>query len=193
MSNPFFRYFLGFRLDASARALLATIAKQRGQPTRPELFHLTLCVIREMMERDPFLAARVAAALTGHSLSSVPIRLGRVKAEELGPMATTVGRQEDIKQFYETLVGLLAARGIFPLHRKSGLRPHVTLGYMPRDFDPFPIAVEWFPQELLLIESHVGDSRHQVVGSWPLLPTPQGTLPFEMPVEPVGSVRANRV
>ena len=193
MNNPFFRYFLGFQPDPFARDLLAAIAKQLGQSMRPDKLHLTLCVVAEVEERDRFLAARIAAALAGHSLSSVPIRLSRVKAGELGPMATTVGRQEDIKQFYEMLIGLLAARGILPLHRKSGLRPHVTLGYMPRDFDPFPIAVEWFPQELLLIESHVGDSRHQVVGSWPLLPTPQGTLPFEMPVEPVGSVRANRV
>ena len=88
MGNPFFRYFLAFWPDASTRALLAAIAKQLGQSTRPDLLHLTLCVIKEVVERDPFLAARIAAALTGHSLSSVPVRLGRVKAGELGPMAT---------------------------------------------------------------------------------------------------------
>jgi len=108
-------------------------------------------------------------------------------------MAKTVGRQEDIKQFYEMFTGLLAARGIFPLYRASGLRPHVTLGYKPRRFEALPIAVEWLPHELLLVESHVGDGRHQVVDRWPLLPPPQGTLPFEMPIESVGSVRASRV
>jgi 2'-5' RNA ligase len=179
MSNPSFRYFLGFRPDAFARELLAAIARQLGQSMRPDLLHLTLCVIWEATECDRFLAARVAAALAGHSFSSVPIRLGRVKAGELGPMATTVGRLEDITQFYEMVVGLLATRGIFPLYRESGLHPHVTLGYKPRRFNPLPIAVEWVPQELLLIESHVGESRHQVIGRWPLLPPAQGMLRFE--------------
>jgi 2'-5' RNA ligase len=189
MRSPSYRYFLGFRPDAFACELLATLAKQLGQPTRPDLLHLTLCVVADVGERDPFLAARIGAALAGRSLSSVPIRLGRVKAGALGPMATTLGKQEGIQQFYETLVGLLAARGVFPLHRDSGLHPHVTLGWTPRQFDPFRVAVEWLPQELLLIESRVGYTRHQVVGRWPLLPPPQGTLPLEMRVEPTGALR----
>ena len=179
MHDPFYRYFLGFRPDPSARDALAAVAQGIGQRSRPQLLHFTLCVIAEVGKPDPFGAARVEAALAGHALSSLPIRLGRVHAGDHGALVRTIGRQEDIQSFYQTLVNLLAARGIAPLHRQTGLHPHVTLGHEPCQFDPFDIAVEWFPQELLLIESEVGNSRHQIVGRWPLLPPAQGILVFE--------------
>jgi 2'-5' RNA ligase len=179
LRDPFFRYFLASRPDARARQALAAIAEKVGQQPRPELLHLTFCVIAEVSVRDPLFAARVGAILADHSLSSVPIRLGKVRAGELGPMVRTIGRQMDIKQFYRTLTEPLASCGIFPRHRKSGLRPHVTLGYAPVQFDPFNVVIEWLPRELLLIESEVGNGRHHVVGRWPLLPPIQGSLCFE--------------
>lgn len=49
--------------------------------------------------------------------------------------------------------------------------PHLTLGY--RDGAPFTRAIpaiEWQVQELVLIHSFVGQTRHEVVKSWPLAP-----------------------
>lgn len=183
MSDPFYRYFLGFRPDHTLRRYIAAVARKAGQRFQPELSHLTLCVIEEAAVRDLFLHRRVDAALASRALHSFCIFLGRVQGNDHGAAVRTIGSQDGIQDFYQMLVRLLAVRGISPLYRKSGLHPHLTLGYAASRFDPFKIAVEWFPNELLLIESEVGNGKHQVIGRWPLLPSPQGSLPFEMPVQ----------
>ena len=73
---------------------------------------------------------------------------------------------------------MLETQGLEPMHRKSGLRPHITLGYGACDFEPIPAAWRWTPRELVLIESHVGHSRHRVLQSWSLLAPAQGAFDF---------------
>jgi 2'-5' RNA ligase len=177
----FYRYFLGFRANPRLSRFLAAIGADVGQSVRPELLHLTLCVIAEAGERDHFLSSRVRAVLAGPALHSFGIALGRVSGGSGGALVRTIGRQEGIQDFYSALVRLLARRGLVPLHRKSGLHPHITLGHEPCRFDRFNVAIEWFPSELLLIESEVGRSRHTILGRWPLLPPRQGFLPFDRP------------
>ena len=177
----FYRYFLGVRPNPLIRQMLARIAAHAGQEMDPELFHLTLCVIAEVGERDPFLLPRVRAALADQLLCSFRVALGRVRGGRKGAVVRTRGRQDEIQFFYRLLVRLLTTRGIEPMHRKSGLHPHVTLGHVACAFDPHKIALEWFPDELLLIESEVGRTRHNVIGRWPLLPPRQGLLPFDEP------------
>lgn len=176
-----YRYFLGFRSDLHARHSLSAAGKKAGQAGKgvpEELLHLTLCVVGETRERDPFLPKRVEAALAGQTLASIPIPLGRVKGGALGAAARTIGPQDAIQDFYSRLVRLLASRDINPLHRASGLHPHVTLRHDRCDFTPFMIEAEWIPDELLLIESEVGLRRHNVLQRWPLLGPTQGWLPF---------------
>jgi 2'-5' RNA ligase len=178
----FYRYFLGFRTDPGLGRSLAAIGAEAGQRVRPELLHLTLCVIAEEGERDRFVLSRVGAALAGRALHAVRIALGRVSGGAGGAAVRTIGRQDDIQDFYGALARWLAGRGLAPLHRTSGLHPHVTLGHDPCLFHSFNVAIEWLPDELLLIESEVGRSRHNLLGRWPLLPPRQGRLPFAEPV-----------
>lgn len=182
--DPPYRYFLGFRPHESLRVALVAIAKRAGQQLRSRLLHLTLCVVAENEQRDAFLGARVGAALDDQALSSCMVRLGRVHAGPHGALLRTIGRQPDIQDFYRKLLYLLDKRDIAPLRRKSGLRPHVTLGYGPCRFYPFDVALEWMPNELLLIESEVGKSVHHVIASWPLLPPAQGMLCFDTKSQP---------
>lgn len=179
--RDFYRYFLGFRPDPAGRALLASLAGRTGQmwPSMAgERLHLTLCVIAEAVVRDYFLLSRIDAAFAGFALNAPVIRLGRVNGGPQGALVRTIGRQDGIQDFYRTLLRLLAARGFAPLHRKSGLCPHVTLGHDSCRFAPFNLALEWSPCTLLLIESEVGLGRHNVLGRWPLLQPGQGVLPF---------------
>jgi RNA 2',3'-cyclic 3'-phosphodiesterase len=177
----FYRYFLGFRTDPRLSRTLAAIGAGAGQRVRPGLLHLTLCVIAEVEARDRFLLSRVGAALAGQALHAVRIALGRVVGGPGGAAVRTIGRQDDLQDFYGALVRWLAGRGLAPLHRRSGLHPHVTLGHDPCRFESFNIAIEWLAGDLLLIESEVGRSRHNVLGRWPLLPPRQGLLPFDPP------------
>ncbi|HEX4738306.1 MAG TPA: hypothetical protein VH331_12165 [Allosphingosinicella sp.] len=187
MRQPFYRYFLAFRPNrAQCRLLgsLAGIAGQNGKRVEEDYLHLTLCVIAELARRNEFMAARVASALADHPLTSCPFWLGPLRGGENGAAVHAMKRQREIQAFYRKLVALLAARDILPLHRKSGLRPHVTLGYDPCVLEPLVLPFEWTPDELLLIESEVGRGVHNVLARWPLLPPRQGRLPFEDPPEP---------
>lgn len=182
MRQPdFYRYFLGCRPGPDLRCLLAGLGEAARQEVRIDLLHLTLCVIAEGRERDHFLLPRVQAALAGQPLGSFQIRLGRVRGNCHGAMVGEIGRQDQIQDFYRALIRMLGTRDIVPLHRKSGLKAHITLGYEACDMEPFRFPFEWFPDQLLLIESEVGATKHNVLGSWPLLPPPQGSFPFGLP------------
>lgn len=189
MSSIFYRYFLAFRPDPLLRfelARLCDVVGQFGRRVTVEYLHLTLCVIAEFAYRDSFIARRADAALANHPLSSCKIRLGTVSGGPNGAAIFGLGPQDEIQDFYRLLLWLLARQRISPLHRKSGLRPHITLGYDPSTFQQFRFLREWVPGELVLIESEVGRGIHNVLHRWPLDPPPQGLLPFDcgLPLQP---------
>jgi 2'-5' RNA ligase len=181
---PAFRYFLGFRPDPPLRALLAAlqpIAGQREHHVAPPRLHLTLCAIAETATSDAAIVARTATALAGDLPEAPPIRLGRVHARATGAEVVTRGSRREICAFYDAVAARLRAHGIDPLHRKAGLRPHVTLGYDACEFAPFDIAAWWLPGELLLIESHIGRGAHAVLLRLPLAPPAQASFAFDEP------------
>jgi 2'-5' RNA ligase len=188
MRKPdFYRYFLASRPDPILRAALVSLREPAGQfdrLVRADHLHLTWCVVAEPEERDRFILPRVEAALSGHLFASGPLWLGRVRGGPGGAAVCSRGRKPEILSLYRALVAALAARDIHPLHRKSGLNPHVTLGHDRCGFDPFLVLHEWIPDELLLIESEVGNGVHNVLARWPLLAPRQGFLPFEPPPPP---------
>jgi 2'-5' RNA ligase len=177
----FFRYFFAFRPDPFLRCWLASLADAAGQSARrvrAEYFHLTLCVIAELAHRDHFIAARADSALAGRALSSCPLWLGWLRGGPHGAAVRATRGQHEIQDFYRMLLACLAGRDILPLHRKSGLRPHVTLGRDPYALAPLKLPRMWIPDELLLIESEVGRGVHNVLVRWPLLPPRQGAFAF---------------
>jgi 2'-5' RNA ligase len=186
----FYRYFLGLRPNPQMYPLFQRICEALGLPSRLDLLHLTLCVIAETEERDHFVARRVRRALCDAKLHSFAVNLSRVRAGPHGAIAHTFGRQDEIQDFYSALARLLRACGIQPLHRKSGLHPHVTLGHRACEAELLRIAIRWFPSELMLIESEVGRTKHNVLERWSLLPPRQSLLPFDDGIAPRRDERA---
>lgn len=181
---PAFRYFLGFRPDPPLRARLAALQPRAGQHERrvaPPRLHLTLCTIAETATSDAAIVTRTAAAIAGCLPEAPPIRLGRVHARATGAEVVTRGSRREVCAFYDAAAARLRSRGIEPLHRRAGLRPHVTLGYEACAFAPFDIAAWWLPDELLLIESHVGRGVHAVLLRLPLAPPAQASFAFDEP------------
>lgn len=177
-----FRYFLGFQVPADRAGWLA---RQLPPATgdlfaglKPQHYHLTLCTIAEAEAQQPFLRQRVARAFDAALPAASPIGFGRIVARDRGAELVTAGSVAAIRELYAQIVALLAPHGIEPMHRKSGLRPHVTLGYGPCDFAPLPTAWNWTPRELVLIESHVGHRRHRVLERWMLEPPAQAAFAF---------------
>lgn len=189
MRNPdFYRCFLASRPGAALRADLVGLRAAAGQfksLVAAELLHLTWCVVAEVPMRSRFIMSRIASALNGRPLSSGLLRMGRVRGGSGGAAVYSRGRKPEILALYRELVALLATRDLFPLHRKSGFHPHVSLGHDRCAFDPFLVSYEWIPGELLLIESQVGCGVHDVLGRWPLLPPRQGALSYDPPPPPL--------
>ena len=182
-----YRYFLTSRPDLILRTKLVGLRAATGQHkklVKADQLHLTWCVISEPQERDRFILPRVEAALDGHDFVSGLLRLGRVCGGEKGAAVYSRGRKSEILMLYNSLIGRLASRGLHPLHRKSGLNPHFTIGHDSCAFPRFLVRHEWIPDELLLIESEVGNGVHNILGRWPLLPPRQGLLPFDPPFPP---------
>ena len=51
----------------------------------------------------------------------------------------------------------------------TGFRPHMTLIWASRRVDEYPIVpIRWTVREFVLVRSHVGQSRHEYIGRWPL-------------------------
>lgn len=184
MRQPNFRYLLASRPDSALRALLSALRVPTGQRIAPvpgALLHLTWFTFAETDERARFLAPRVAAALAGEPLVSGQLWFGRVRGGASGAAVHSRGPKPEALALYEALAARLSARGLPPLHRRSGFHPHITLGYAPCRFAPFTILHPWAPAELLLIESEIGRTRHNILARWPLAPPRQGALPFDAP------------
>jgi 2'-5' RNA ligase len=195
MSSQIVRTFLGFQLPPALRPLFAEWQRRAGQTGNTvdlEMLHLTLCVVGETFQRDLFLKNRVIAALGTPLPPAAPIRLGRVHSRAMGAELVTRGPAHEIRAFFEAIAALLGAYGIEPMHRMSGLRPHITLGYDRALFDAFNVIRHWTPEELLLIESRPrpgGKGReHIVLHRWPLLPPAQSAFAFmaeDLPAPPM--------
>lgn len=192
--DPMFRYFLGFQVPTDRAGWLArqlpSVSGDLFAGLKPQLYHLTLCTIAETMEPQPFLRGQVGKAFSAGLPAASAIPFGRIVSRGVGAELVTTGSIGAIRRTYESIVARLAAQGIEPMHRKSGLRPHITLGYGKCEFDPVPIAWNWAPQDLVLIESHVGHRRHRVLQSWTLAPPAQGSFAFMADELPAPLLRA---
>jgi 2'-5' RNA ligase len=75
------------------------------------------------------------------------------------------GGTSALAAFRQRLGEALADAGFRPDH---GFTPHMTLAYTPRKIEPHSIEpVRWTADSFSLIESHVGESVHEVLGQWP--------------------------
>lgn len=192
--DPMFRYFLGFQVSADRAGWLArqlpAVSGDLFAGLKPQLYHLTLCTIAETNERQPFLRGQVAKAFSAGLPATSPIPFGRIVSRGAGAELITAGSVGAIRQTYDAIIASLATQGIEPMHRTSGLRPHITLGYGTCEFDPVPLAWNWTPRDLVLIESHIGHRRHRVLQCWTLEPPAQGSFGFMADELPAPLLRA---
>jgi RNA 2',3'-cyclic 3'-phosphodiesterase len=77
-------------------------------------------------------------------------------------------RLPDAERFQKILTEGIKLAGL-PLRRGVRFNPHITLSY--QHGNPFEEQIDsfsWLAEEFLLIHSHIGLTRHDVVGRWPL-------------------------
>lgn len=139
-----------------------------GTPIAAERLHITMFILDDRFD----LPAALVAALTdvGDRIAAAPIciMLDRVGGGERSIALRPGRRIAALDALHRQLGEHGRAVGIEP-RADTAFSPHMTLGY--RDGRPFGMAVPpiaWTARELMLIHSHLGRTRHEVLGRWPL-------------------------
>lgn len=139
-----------------------------GAPVAAERLHITLFILDDRFD----LPGSLVTALTsvGDSIAAAPIRvvLDRVGGGEHSIALRPGRRLAALDALHRQLGERSRAAGV---ESRAGyvFNPHLTLGY--RDGRPFGMAVPpiaWTARKLMLIHSHLGRTRHEVLGRWPL-------------------------
>jgi|HubBroStandDraft_5_1064220.scaffolds.fasta_scaffold69781_2 2'-5' RNA ligase len=135
--------------------------------------HVTLCdlVPRETPQRTIEVASKVAA-----SVAAAPFRVALNRMTRFGGKGGKDKRPlvlagddgvAGLGQFRQRLCMQLRLADL--TKRPGSFTPHLTLLYddpLPPDQDVPPIA--WTAQDFVLVRSLVGQSKHEVLGRWPL-------------------------
>jgi RNA 2',3'-cyclic 3'-phosphodiesterase len=169
------KLFFAIRPDADAALEIASLGvaldKQfgiGGQPLRPDRLHITLHVVGEYDETPQAVIDAARQAGDAVVADAFDVVFDRAMTF-VGAKAYVLGGGEGVeavKAFWLTLGIELA--NIFAV-KKSSFTPHMTLSYSGRAIAEHPIEpIRWTAHEFVLIDSHVGETFHDVVGRWPL-------------------------
>lgn len=156
------------RIDAYAMDLVARLGVT-GKRSGTDRLHVTL----DLVGRDDLAADTLAAACEAAETIRMPSLDARFDAAltfdaHSGPFVLVGGKGLDaVRALRTALHCALVDRGFdLPLPYE----PHMTLCYDPRHrVARVPVApIVFRARELALVKSHIGQSRHEVVRTWPL-------------------------
>ncbi len=165
------RFFFALRPPGPEARRIAAFAErleEGGRRVRWEHLHMTLAITDDF-EDYPYDLVK-ALRRVGDRVAAAPFDL--VLGQLSGGNRSTALRPQHGVPGLKALQGTIADRmreGGVPMRREWRYSPHVTLFY--RNGAPFsrPVAeFGWHVEELFLIRSHVGRTRHDVLGHWPL-------------------------
>ncbi len=179
-------YFFAVQPEARARAEMAAaegrfrkILRVSGTAVGVDSLHLTLCPAgRSDGLRQPLESALLAAAATvqgqgfGVTLDTAMRFTARAGQFPLVLCADSASSAAALK--LRMAIAAAQSRVGLQVSAVSSFMPHVTLqcGPMIDAIEEAISPIHWKVREFVLIRSFFGQSRHQVIGSWPLQPEP---------------------
>ena len=134
----------------------------------PERLHITLFILDDMPDLPAALGEALLGVGKGVALTPFEVTVDRLVGSQRSVALRPSGRNAGLTDLHAQLAMLARVAGIGV---RDGWRfsPHLTLGYRDGPSTSERIApVSWVADELVLIDSHVGATRHEVVGRWPL-------------------------
>lgn len=173
----FFAVLPDERAALQAAALAARLgAHGRDTRVRQDHLHVTLhhlgdhqgvpAAVVQMAERAARAATDASAAFdVGFDQVQRFDRHGRKAATVLAGQVAGAA----VHSFQAALGGEMKRAGLGQWVEKS-FTPHMTLLYSHRGMAPEPVVepVHWTVHELVLVHSFIGETRHEVLGRWPM-------------------------
>ncbi len=169
------RLFFALRVPLPLARRLAVASERLVEPgsiVAAERLHLTLFILDDRAAVDPASLDELRRVGAAVRLAPFTLVLERMVATARSVALRPRKRHAPLHELYDRLADGCRAAGIAPRsdHRFS---PHVTLGYHPRVPRNEAVApVGWDASELVLIDSHVRRTRHELLGRWPLAGEP---------------------
>jgi 2'-5' RNA ligase len=171
--EPFHRLFLAVRPPATVIPEIGGLRDSFGQ-TRGLVadghLHLTTWLFEDSQDFPAEAAERARAVVAALELLRFRIVLermigsgGRVVLVPYAPLPGFVALQSTLDQ-------ALSGAGLRP-HPGWRFRPHMTLLHGRQEIDQSIAPISWDVDNLVLLDSVVGERRHDVIARWPLTTT----------------------
>ena len=172
MSAPIsHRLFFAIRPPLRLARRIANAASwfdSRGQALAAERLHVTIDIVDDHADLPRGLVDTLVSA--GDAVAAVPfdmafdLAVGSRRSVALRPRRRNPG----VEALRDRIAAARDRAGISPRHEYR-FGAHMTLGY--RQGAPFTqgiVPLGWTADEFVLIHSHVGRTRHDVLARWPL-------------------------
>ncbi len=148
--------------------LVRDAVPEEHTPVTNDRLHMTLAITNDYRRLDEALVDRMKAIGDTIQGEPVPVRLDRLVGSMDAVTLRPTGQPRELADLQRQLGRLSDYWGI----TRTGwsYSPHVTLLYWQSQ--PFfrPVdQIEWQAEELLLIQSLVGATRHNILARWPLV------------------------
>ena len=177
---PEHKVFLALQPDAPAVQQIAGLTADArrlhglsGKPISAERMHMSLNFVGDFRGPPPRAvidkAKKVVSGLTGGR--PFLIALNRMESWKGDPHPLVLTGEDGVigvEELHADLHKALAVAGMAP-RREPQITPHITLLYDRREAPgAFIEPVSWKAREFVLLDTVVGEGRHEVLGRWPL-------------------------
>ena len=165
---------LFFAIKPAMHAIPAIEAARRlycpGRPVRSEHLHVTMEIFDDQIGMPEWLVDRLIEIGNDIDVPGFLLSMGRVVGTTRSVALRPNGRSTGLALLQRALRERVTDAGLEPRDGWT-FNPHMTLGY--RDEPAFSRAIDpilWQVEELVLVHSHVGETRHDIIGRWTLSP-----------------------
>ncbi|HEX4695077.1 2'-5' RNA ligase family protein [Sphingomonas sp.] len=141
-----------------------------GHPVKNEHLHVTMEIFDDSVGMPERLAEALIAIGGEIDVPGFVLPLGRVVGTTRSVALRPKGRSTGLILLQRAIHERVTAAGL-SVREGWSFNPHMTLGY--RDGSAFARSIDaitWQVDELVLVHSHVGQTRHDILGRWPLAP-----------------------